>query len=255
MIKAAFFDIDGTLVSFNTHRMPASTERVLESLRAQGIKCIISTGRPTYQMPSWLLEGFDAYVTLSGQYCFDADGLYRSHCIDEADVRTIVDQVAAGVYDSLCMQGEDSFVNRMSPRVIAVGENADIEYHADDFSRALEAPCYQFCAFVAPGEEHLVTDATQHVLTTRWCDLFCDVIPEGGGKDLGVRATLERMGIAPDEAIAFGDGENDLPMFSAVGTSVAMGNAQQAVKDAATYVTSHVDEDGLFNAARHFGLV
>ena len=51
MIKAAFFDIDGTLLSFKTHRIPASAQQVLDSFRAQGIACVIATGRPTYQMP------------------------------------------------------------------------------------------------------------------------------------------------------------------------------------------------------------
>ena len=68
-------------------------------------------------------------------------------------------------------------------------------------------------------------------------------------------ATLERLGIDASEAIAFGDGENDLSMFSAVGTSVAMGNAQETVKAAATYVTTAVDDDGIFNAAKHFDLI
>ena len=72
---------------------------------------------------------------------------------------------------------------------------------------------------------------------------------------LGVAATLERLGIDASEAIAFGDGENDLSMFSAVGTSVAMGNAQGTVKAAATYVTTAVDDDGIYNAAKHFGLM
>ena len=72
---------------------------------------------------------------------------------------------------------------------------------------------------------------------------------------LGVAATLERLGIDASEAIAFGDGENDLSMFSAVGTSVAMGNAQDTVKAAATYVTTAVDDDGIYNAAKHFGLL
>ena len=53
---------------------------------------------------------------------------------------------------------------------------------------------------------------------------------------LGVAATLERLGIDASEAIAFGDGENDLSMFSAVGTSVAMGNARYAVKQIADKV-------------------
>lgn len=97
MIKAAFFDIDGTLLSFKTHRIPASAQQVLDSFREQGIACVIATGRPTYQMPDWLFDlGWDAYITLSGQHCFDAKGVYRSCPIDPDDVAVIVDQVAQG---------------------------------------------------------------------------------------------------------------------------------------------------------------
>lgn len=207
MIKAAFFDIDGTLLSFKTHRIPASAQQVLDSFREQGIACVIATGRPTYQMPDWLFDlGWDAYITLSGQHCFDAEGVYRSCPIDPDDVAVIVDQVAQGRYDSLCMQGENSFVNRLSERVVTAGSNAGIVYHEEPFEHAFDAPVYQFCAFVDPADEHIVTDAVSHSLTTRWCDLFCDIIPANGGKDLGVAATLERLGIDASEAIAFGDG-------------------------------------------------
>ena len=189
MIKAAFFDIDGTLLSFKTHRIPASAQQVLDSFHEQGIACVIATGRPTYQMPDWLFElGWDAYITLSGQHCFDAEGVYRSCPIDPDDVAVIVDQVAQGRYDSLCMQGENSFVNRLSERVVTAGNNAGIVYHEEPFERAFDAPVYQFCAFVDPADEHIVTDAVSHSLTTRWCDLFCDIIPANGpgcGGDAG----------------------------------------------------------------------
>jgi HAD superfamily hydrolase (TIGR01484 family) len=46
MTKALFFDIDGTLVSFNTHRIPQSTIEALEAAHAKGIKIFIATGRP-----------------------------------------------------------------------------------------------------------------------------------------------------------------------------------------------------------------
>ena len=140
MIKAAFFDIDGTLLSFKTHRIPASTQRVLDAFHERGVKCVISTGRPKYQMPDWLLEGWDAYITLSGQYCFDRDGVYRSCPIDDADVCAVVEQVAEGRYDSLCMQGENSFVNRLSKRVVTAGSNAAIVYHAEPFEYVFDAP-------------------------------------------------------------------------------------------------------------------
>ena len=46
MIKALFFDIDGTLVSFKTHQIPVSTIEALEAAKAKGIQIFISTGRP-----------------------------------------------------------------------------------------------------------------------------------------------------------------------------------------------------------------
>ena len=71
MIKAAFFDIDGTLVSFKTHRMPALTRRALAELHRRGIKCAITTGRSDHKLPVEVAEpfdgfqGFDAFLTFT----------------------------------------------------------------------------------------------------------------------------------------------------------------------------------------------
>ena len=55
--------------------------------------------------------------------------------------------------------------------------------------------------------------------------------------------------------MAFGDGGNDIEMLRYAGTGVAMGNADDAVKAAADYVTTSVDDDGIMNALKHFGLI
>ena len=60
------------------------------------------------------------------------------------------------------------------------------------------------------------------------------------------------MGISPDEAIAFGDSFNDIPMLRAAGMGVAMGNAEQAVKEAADYITDDCDRDGVAKALERF---
>lgn len=255
MIKAAFFDVDGTLLSFKTHLLPDSTKVALARLREHGVKTVISSGRPTYLLPPCIREGFDAYVTLNGQLCYDVDGVFRSCPIAEDDVQAIVGQVRAGLYDALVLQRSRAFANRLSPRIVANGREVGLDYEADDIERALDEPVYQFCAYLEPGEEHVIMDATHSVAHTRWTNLFCDVIPKAGGKDLGVRSVLERLGIEPEEAVAFGDGENDLAMFESVGTSVAMGNAWDSVKERATLVTSHVDEDGIYRACERLGLI
>lgn len=79
MIQAIFFDVDGTLVSFRTHTIPASTLEALHALRAKGIKLFLATGRHQAMLRSVQeLFPFDGCVTLSGQYCFVGDRVLRS---------------------------------------------------------------------------------------------------------------------------------------------------------------------------------
>lgn len=70
MVKAIFFDIDGTLVSFNTHSIPESTQNALKQLREKGIKVFIATGRPKVLMMDAVGHlPFDGFITLNGAHC------------------------------------------------------------------------------------------------------------------------------------------------------------------------------------------
>ena len=69
-IKAAFFDIDGTLLPFEATHLPASTVDALARLRKNGVKTFIATGRPPVHLPYLhALDGipFDGYVTMNGR--------------------------------------------------------------------------------------------------------------------------------------------------------------------------------------------
>lgn len=66
-IKAAFFDIDGTLLPFHAKALPKSTVQALAALRKNSVKTFISTGRPPVHLPYLhALDGipFDSYVTM-----------------------------------------------------------------------------------------------------------------------------------------------------------------------------------------------
>ena len=260
MIRAAFFDIDGTLVSMRTHEIPASAVRALEALHEAGVLLFIATGRASSEIPASVraLDArlpFDGFLTFNGQYCYDAEGTaYRDCPIDPEDVQRIVELAERGVLDVAVMQRSGQFVSGHSPRVVESERNVDSPMPEKDLRLALAEPTYQFCAYVDPEDTHLFMDVCEHVEHTRWCDLFCDVIPAGGGKPAGIAATLERWGLAPEECVAFGDGGNDVPMFGCVGTSVAMGNAGDDVKAAATMVAPDIDDDGLLAACRELGI-
>ena len=77
MTKALFFDIDGTLVSFTTHRIPASAIEALEAAKAKGMRIFIATGRPRViinNLAALQERGLiDGYITMNGAYCFVDD--------------------------------------------------------------------------------------------------------------------------------------------------------------------------------------
>lgn len=57
---------------------------------------------------------------------------------------------------------------------------------------------------------------------------------------------MKYYGFSKEEAIAFGDGENDIEMLEAAGTGIAMGNAKDAVKERADLICKSAEEDGIY---------
>ena len=74
---------------------------------------------------------------------------------------------------------------------------------------------------------------------------YLEVIPKVINKGQGIRDICSVLGISAAEVIAFGDAQNDIPMLRAAGMGVAMGNAAEAVKQAADMVTLSNNEDGI----------
>ena len=66
MIKAAFFDIDGTLVSFKSHRISDLSKKAIAELRRKGIKVFVASGRALFQINDLHDLKFDGYITVNG---------------------------------------------------------------------------------------------------------------------------------------------------------------------------------------------
>ena len=81
------------------------------------------------------------------------------------------------------------------------------------------------------------------------------VFVEPKEKQRGIRKVQELYHIPDEDIVVFGDGMNDLCMFGQGWLSIAMGNARDALKAKADYITTDVDKDGLWNACKHFGWI
>lgn len=258
MIKAVFFDIDGTLVSFKTHRVSPAVLDGLRRLQAKGVKLFIATGRHRQSIGLAAdVFPFDGFVTINGQYCFAGDQVLRR--------RTIAKEVVARQVALLEETGAPClFLDDTGNLYVNPGPKAEIFPKQLAFPlpdpipprQVLERNIYQMTAFFTKEEELAAGDRFFPGLEVmRWHPAFVDVIAPGGGKDYGMDAILEHFGFDLSESMAFGDGENDLPMLRHAHIGVAMGNADEFVKKQADYVTGSVDEDGILTALEHFGLL
>lgn len=257
MTKAIFLDVDGTLVSFQTHRVSPAALEALWALRNQGIKLFIATGRHI-QMLSQLqrLFPFDGYITLSGQYCVCGDRVLLRHPIAPQAAAELIAATQSAGFSCIYLEEQEIYINRADQYARQFVQELDLPMPpVRDPSRALDRTLYQAVAFLSRENEHLLLSQAPHLKTTRWHPHFLDVIPASGGKDQGMDAILDYLHIPLEATMAFGDGENDLSMLTHAGIGVAMGSASDQVKAAADYVTGTVDEDGIPSALKHFGLI
>ena len=260
MIKGAFFDVDGTLIPYGGDLLPEELRDDLLALRAGGVKLFLATGRSKRDLDkTGMLRDvtFDAYLTMNGHRCFDDRGLYRDVAIPREDVAAAC-QVLRERPELIAVMETDqgNFLSRMEEDLRPLFRDIHTPvYPVRAPEAALEESVYQFVPFVLPGEEGLFLSRMPHCMATRWHPHAIDVIPAGGGKADGIRATLERFGLKREEVIAFGDGDNELSMIALAGIGVAMGNSGAELKAEADYVTDAVDRGGVSKALRHFGLL
>ena len=86
-------------------------------------------------------------------------------------------------------------------------------------------------------------------------DTCGEVMPAGVTKALGISKLLEYAGADRDDSIGIGDGGNDIEMIKYCGTGVAMGNASDALKREADFVTTSIGDNGIANAFERLGLI
>ncbi|MDD8049418.1 MAG: Cof-type HAD-IIB family hydrolase [Thomasclavelia sp.] len=259
MIKIAFFDIDGTILSHTTNSIPSSTIEAFKLLHEKGILCVMATGRHTSELKDLPLNDihFDAYITINGQLCFNnQESIYESS-ISKNDISNIYNLIKKYDFPCAFIEKEIMYLNKVTKEVRKVQKsiNTDV-YPIKELSRVLSNTIYQVVPYEIDNKlESLILEKMPSCKATRWASCCLDIIPKIGGKDLGIKKVLDYYSIDLQDTIAFGDGDNDIDMFKLVNTSVAMGNSTNNLKKHATYITDHIDNDGLYKALKYFKII
>lgn len=258
MIKAVFFDIDGTLVSFNTHTVSESTREAIRQLRAKGIKVFISTGRARGELG--VLNGieFDGFIIMNGIHCYTPDGIdIHKEAIPAGDINRLVKWLETNNTPFIFVYDGGLFITRIDSTVEEVSRLVKID--PPIIKPAQDAIGKEILMvmgyFDEQSEQRFLTNVMPNCDAMRWCPYFADIVARGNSKSNGIDHILKYYHIDLKDTMAFGDGGNDIPMLKHVAMGVAMGNAGEEVKAIANYVTTSVDEDGIAHALKHFGIL
>ncbi|MGO4708924.1 Cof-type HAD-IIB family hydrolase [Chryseobacterium sp. 2TAF14] len=258
IIKAVFFDVDGTLISLKTRKIPESTQKAIESLRKKGIKVIVATGRSMNDLSHIKHIEFDGFLTYNGGFCMTTDHqvIYRQ-VIHSDDIKSLIRYSEKSPLTFTLMYEDKVKINAVSPDVVELYTNLNLPvpplYDKDDLN---VENVLQVSIYINPeSEAYFMKKVMPNSLSSRWTPLFAHVNPGGVSKQKGIQYFCEHYNIDVSETMAFGDGGNDISMLKFVKVGVAMGNAGDNVKEVADFVTEEVDDDGVEAALLHYGLI
>jgi len=256
--QAIFFDIDGTLVSFRTHSIPASTKSAIHQLRAKGIKIIIATGRSFRDINNLEDLEFDGFVTANGTCCIDSKGeIIVQHLLSRESLEKFALYLEEKPFPCAFMTTKGNFINFADDnRVQALSKLVNVPVlPVKPVSELIEYEVFQLGVFLDLEREAELLNILADCDGNRWHPDFTDINVKNCNKATGMDCFLKLFDIGLEYTMAFGDGGNDISMLKHAATGVAMGNGTDVLKAVADYVTTSVDENGIFNALKYFKII
>lgn len=258
--QTVFFDIDNTIWNYK-NEIPASTAEAIRALRENGHAAFLCTGRTRgfVQDPALLALGFDGIVSGCGTRIEHRGEVLFYHRIAPALAVRAVETVRRYGFRPILEGAEYLYFDDSDFAEDPYGEKlrADlgerlrsIEGYWGDWEFSKFSCDTRNCDQAACFAE--LSDAFDPIVHNR---NVVEMVPKGFDKGSGIRRLCGLLGIDPADTVCFGDSVNDLGMFDACGVSVCMGNGMEVAKAAADYVTTAMEDDGIWNGCKHLGLI
>ncbi|MGX7244176.1 Cof-type HAD-IIB family hydrolase [Enterococcus quebecensis] len=252
-----FFDLDGTLLDVKSKISPENHQAILE-LKQNNILPIIATGRSPKEIKEVILgTSIDSYVSLNGQFNVVEQEVVSKHVIPVAIIRELMSFSKLLGHSLACYTENDyaTCYTTNSMKKLYELDNASLPKISSDFYENNEI--YMVYLFSEDKEKDQLYQEqfSGSVAFYRDSPYSMAVVLKGQSKKSGIQQVIKHLNLEHLPTYAFGDGNNDLGMFEAVDTAIAMGNASDQVKSHADFITkSHMD-GGITFALRHFELI
>ncbi len=259
MIKIVFLDVDGTLLSHNTNAVSSKTKEAIRLLQDHQIKVFVCSGRSNIefnQITQLSDVCFDGHILMGGAMSLYNHEIISEYPISSKDVEEIYRYQLENPFSMIAVEKDNQYINFINDYAIRAYDAVHTAIpDAQDFSQVLHNKIYQFVAFASQNELEKLSKRVNNILITSWNPYGYDLVSKYSGKGNAIKDVCQYFGYSLEECLAIGDGENDIDMLQTVGTSVAMGNALDNVKEISDYITSDIDEDGVYHALKHYNLI
>jgi Cof subfamily protein (haloacid dehalogenase superfamily) len=250
-------DVDGTLLDSH-HQLPERIITAVQATQQHGIAVTLATGKMLTAV-SPLIDAMDLHgpqITLNGAALVEPESgeplVYNP--LRPADRRFVIETVRKAAPDVLITHFAldriylDHPDHPLLPVLLSYGEHEPIQAPsllADSLPPAAKILVVGTREQLSSLREVVTPILAPRVAITTTAPDFLEFFDPAAGKGNGLAALLDVMKLPHEAVIAIGDGENDLPLFALAGLSVAMGNANAAVRHAADLVIGSNDEAGV----------
>ncbi|MEW9677678.1 Cof-type HAD-IIB family hydrolase [Lentibacillus sp. L22] len=252
-----FFDIDSTLLD-DEKELPDSTREAVQQLQDDGHIVAIATGRAPFAFKD-LREALNitTYVSLNGQYVVYNNQVIYKNQLDFTALSHLNEEATNSKHPLVYLDHEDwrSSVEHhpfLEEAITSLKINQPVTFDPNYYRNR---DIYQALLFCDGEAEQQYREKFRQFEFIRWHRYSVDVLPNGGSKANGIKNLIHHLGIDLQHAYAFGDGLNDIEMLKFIPNSVAMGNAEPPVKEAAKHITKDVNHNGVFHGLKIVGLL
>ena len=249
MTKIYFFDIDNTLRDQKTNAIPVSALTAIAALKQAGHTVVIATGRSFEDAKPFIDQIQPSYsITQNGARILKDEREMLAIPLASAPLIDLFSWISEQGHYFGVNDGSGPSVSAAVPATLVPCKRLELTIRPDASVYSGKDIYQGWLFFDEELDETLMPAILERYPDfdlVRWHQTAVDVLPKAINKWTGCQWVMEQTGFKPEQAVAFGDGLNDMEMLQGVGLGVAMDNGHPELKAVANHIAPALHLDGI----------